>query len=150
MSHVKNVPAYKLAVDKSMPKIEAEQVRSADDSVKFCRNFFHDDLTLYESMFIVLLSKMNRPIGYAKISQGGVAGTVVDPKIVMKYAVESLASGIILCHNHPSGNLKPSTADDDITRRINEACKLLDTQLLDHIILTETSYYSYRESSSIL
>jgi len=150
MSHVKNVPAYRLAVDKSMPKIEAEQIRNADDSVKFCRNFFHDDLTLYESMFIVLLSKINRPIGYAKISQGGVAGTVVDPKIVMKYAVESLASGIILCHNHPSGSLQPSALDDDITQKIKEACKLFNIELLDHIILTETSYYSYRVSSFIL
>jgi DNA repair protein RadC len=83
----------------------------------------------------MLLNNSNNTIGYVKISQGGIVGTIVDVRIVAKYAVESLSTGIILVHNHPSGNLKPSQPDIDLTKKIKEGLKILDVTVLDHIII---------------
>jgi DNA repair protein RadC len=92
------------------------------------------------------LNRANTTIGYAKISQGGLTGTVVDPRLVAKYAVESLAVGIILAHNHPSGNLKPSPQDIDLTKKIKLGLHFLDIEVKDHLILTSTGHYSLLEN----
>ena len=84
-----------------------------------------------------------------KLSQGGVSGTVTDVRIAMKKAVECLASGIILCHNHPSGNLNPSEADTKITQKIKEAGAFMDIQLLDHLIISEKDYYSFADNGLV-
>ena len=81
-----------------------------------------------------------------KLSQGGISGTVIDVRLILKKAVECLASGIILCHNHPSGNLNPSEADTKITKKIREAGTYLDVQLLDHLIISEKDYYSFADN----
>jgi DNA repair protein RadC len=81
-----------------------------------------------------------------KLSQGGISGTVTDVRIVMKKAIECLASGIIVCHNHPSGNLNPSDSDTKITQKIKEAGNLMDIQLLDHLIISEKDYYSFADN----
>jgi DNA repair protein RadC len=96
-------------------------------------------------MYILLLDRSHHTIGYAKISQGGVSGTVVDTRIVAKFAIDSLASGIILAHNHPSGNLKPSNADETITNKIKTGLGYFDIQVLDHIIVTEDAYTSFAD-----
>jgi DNA repair protein RadC len=116
---------------------------------KFCRQFYLDDLEIFESFFIAMLDRSNNTIGWAKISQGGVSSCIVDAKIVAKYAVESLASSIILCHNHPSGNLTPSHADIKITKKLKQGLEMLDIQVLDHIILTADSYTSLADSGLI-
>ena len=123
------------------------KISKSEDANEYARQFYHDDLTIYESFFIILLNQSNNTIGYAKISQGGVAGTVVDPKLVAKYAIESLAKSVILVHNHPSGNLKASEADKKVTNKINKVLNLFDCQVLDHIILTEREYLSFADSS---
>ena len=123
------------------------KISRSEDANKYARQFYHDDLTIYESFFIILLNQSNNTIGYAKISQGGVAGTVVDPKLVAKYAIESLSKSVILVHNHPSGGLKASEADKKVTDKINKVLNLFDCQVLDHIILTETEYLSFADSS---
>jgi DNA repair protein RadC len=92
-----------------------------------------------------MVDQSNHTIGYAKISQGGVAGTVVDPIIVAKYAIDSLSKGVILAHNHPSGNLTPSEADRTITNKIKAGLNLFDITVLDHIILTEDSFTSFAD-----
>ena len=99
----------------------------------------------YEEFWILLLNRANKIIGQERISSGGVAGTVADPKVIFKKAIENTASGIIACHNHPSGNLKPSKQDRDLTRQLKEGAKLLDIQLLDHIIVSDTGYYSFAD-----
>jgi len=81
-----------------------------------------------------------------KLSQGGLSGTVTDVRIVMKKAIEYLASGIIICHNHPSGNLNPSDSDNKITQKIKEAGILMDIQLLDHLIIAEKDYFSFADN----
>lgn len=99
----------------------------------------------YEEFWVVFLSRSNKIISRKKISQGGISGTVTDVRIILKMAIEQLASGIILCHNHPSGNLEPSKADILITEKIKEAGKLMDINVLDHIIVTNESYYSFAD-----
>jgi DNA repair protein RadC len=99
----------------------------------------------HEAFWIVLLNRANRVIKKHQISQGGVAGTVADPKIIFKIALEELASGIILAHNHPSGNLNASQADIDLTRKLKESGKLLEIQVLDHLIIAGKKYMSFAD-----
>lgn len=84
-----------------------------------------------------------------QISVGGVAGTVADPKLIFKSALENLACSMILVHNHPSGNLKPSQADKDLTHKLKEAGRYLDIPILDHLIITETAYFSFADEGII-
>ena len=103
----------------------------------------------YEEFWILFLNRSNRVINRMKLSQGGVSGTVTDVRMVMKRAIEYLASGIIVCHNHPSGNLNPSESDTKITQKIKEAGTLMDIQLLDHLIITDKEYYSFADNGII-
>lgn len=103
----------------------------------------------HEEFWVLLLNRANRVVRKQQISQGGVAGTIADPKIIFKIALEELASGIILAHNHPSGNLTPSQADIDLTRKLKEAGKLLEIQVLDHIIVANKKYFSFADEGVI-
>lgn len=103
----------------------------------------------HEEFWILFLNRSNRVINRMKLSQGGISGTVTDVRLVMKRAIEYLASGIILCHNHPSGNLNPSESDSNITRKIKEAGNLMDIQLLDHLIISDKDYYSFADNGLI-
>ena len=127
--------------------IEIVKIQCSADIDKFVRNFYFDDLTLFESMFLILLDKSNKTVGYAKISQGGTAGTVVDVKLIAKYAIDSLSASVIMVHNHPSGNKQPSQADIDVTKKVKQALKLFDINLLDHVIITEKDHYSFADES---
>lgn len=119
-----------------------QKIHTPQDAANFIRQFYSDDIEIWESVFLLTLNRNNVTTGFAKISQGGTAGTVIDVKIIAKYAVDNLASGVILAHNHPSGNLTPSQQDIAITKKIKEGLKLLDIELCDHIILTATNHTS--------
>lgn len=126
------------------------KIKSSGDGEEYIKQFFHEDIEIYESFFILLLNRGSNTIGYAKISQGGVAGTVVDCKLIAKYAIESLASSVILAHNHPSGNIQPSQCDITMTKKIKLGLELLDIKVLDHIILTpDEGYYSFADEGMI-
>ena len=96
----------------------------------------------HEEFWILLLNRANMIIGRHEISKGGVSGTVADSKIIFKHALENLASSIILCHNHPSGNLKPSEADIKTTEKLKQAGVIMDIPILDHIIVADSGYFS--------
>ena len=98
---------------------------------------------------MVHLSRANRIIFEETVSRGGTASTLVDVKLVMKSAVDKLSSGLIFVHNHPSGNLNPSPADDKLTRQLKSAAELLDIRVLDHIIITSQGYYSYNDNGRL-
>lgn len=100
----------------------------------------------HEEFWILFLNRSNKVIDRMKLSQGGISGTVTDVRLVMKKAIEYLASGIIVCHNHPSGNLNPSESDSKITSKIKEAGNLMDIQLLDHLIISDKDYYSFADN----
>jgi DNA repair protein RadC len=103
----------------------------------------------YEEFWVLYLNRKNELIKSIQVSKGGVAGTVVDARLILKPAIECLASNIVLGHNHPSGNLKPSEADIKITRQIKDAARLLDMQLIDHIIVGNNSYYSFADEGML-
>lgn len=99
----------------------------------------------HEEFWILLLNRANQVIRPVQVSSGGVSGTVADPKIIFKQALDGLASGLILAHNHPSGQLQPSQADRDLTRKVKEAGKLLDLPVLDHLIISDRRYLSFAD-----
>ena len=103
----------------------------------------------HEQFWILMLNRANRVIKKCMISQGGVAGTVADPKIIFKLALEELASGVILAHNHPSGNLTASQSDIDLTKKLKDAGRLLDIQVLDHLIVAGQKYFSFADEGLI-
>ena len=101
----------------------------------------------HEEFWMLLLNRANFVIKKELISKGGIAGTVVDTKLIFNSALSHFASAIIICHNHPSGNLKPSNADRSITKKIKEAGQLLDIALLDHIIISDNDFYSFADET---
>lgn len=123
---------------------EVPQIKCSKDVADIFQPLLSD--LPHEEFWILFLNRSNKVISRMKLSQGGVSGTVTDVRMVMKRAIECLASGIIVCHNHPSGNLNPSEADTKITQKIKEAGTLMDIQLLDHLIITDREYYSFADN----
>ncbi|MGQ8338056.1 RadC family protein [Sunxiuqinia sp. A32] len=107
-----------------------------------------EDLS-HEEFWILLLNRSNTVIDQFMVSQGGLTGTVIDVKIILRTALDKLASSIILCHNHPSGNLKPSEADLKITKKIKEAARVMEISVLDHIIIAHDQYLSFADEGLI-
>ena len=103
----------------------------------------------HEEFWVLLMNRANKVIKKRRVSEGGVSGTVADPKIIYKLALDELASGVIVAHNHPSGNLKASQSDIDLTRKLKEAGKFLEIQLLDHLIIAGKNYYSFADDGLI-
>jgi len=126
---------------------ENPQIRSSADVFNIISPLMED--LPHEEFWILFLNRANRVTGRMKISQGGVSGTVTDVRIVMKKAIETLASGLVICHNHPSGNNSPSDSDIRITQKIKEAGALMDIQLLDHLIITGKDYYSFADNGAL-
>lgn len=122
------------------------QIGCSRDAQDLLRQIWDSNLIEYVEEFkLLLLNRANRVLGIVAISKGGVAGTVADPKIIFGVALKANASSIILAHNHPSGNLKPSEADKQLTKKLMEGGKLLDLVVSDHIILTGENYYSFAD-----
>jgi len=99
----------------------------------------------HEVFAVLFLNRANKINHFEIVSEGGITGTVADPRIILRKALEEDAVNIILCHNHPSGSLRPSRADEDLTKKIKEAARLLDITVLDHIIVSENGYYSFAD-----
>lgn len=129
---------------------ERHKVSSANDAFKLLLNNWNENkIELLEQAKILILNRSNQVLGISHLSTGGTSGTVVDPKQVFVLALKANASGIILAHNHPSGSLCPSNADDKITHKLYKAGKLLDIDVLDHLIITKEGYYSFAESGRL-
>lgn len=123
--------------------LKKAKITSSADAYQAIRPYLMD--LSHEQFWVLLLNRANEVIRPCQISIGGVAGTVADPKIIFKSAIEYLASAIILVHNHPSGNLTPSQADKDLTKRVKEAGRLLDIPILDHLIFGDNGYFSFAD-----
>lgn len=134
------------SVQSDFPKVKISNSNQAAD---FIRQFYSGDIDIFESSFILLLNRNNLTIGFAKLSQGGINSTIIDPRIVAHYAVKALATSVILCHNHPSGNLQPSDNDLALTKKVHAGLQLLDITLLDHIILTNVGFHSIVDNEGI-
>ena len=123
--------------------LEKPVVKTSNELANYLRTNMKD--YNYEVFAVVFLNKANKINHFEIISRGGITGTVADPRVILKKALEEDATSIVLCHNHPSGNLKPSRADEELTRKIKEAAKFIDIVVMDHIIVSEEGYYSFAD-----
>lgn len=134
--------SYKSKVKPSQrPKIS----NSRDARDVFMNHWDMSRIELQEQFKVLFTNRANRVLGIFELSSGGTAGTVADPKLIFIAALRVGASGIIMAHNHPSGNLQPSHADIELTRKVKEGGKFLEIQMLDHIILTSEGYCSFSD-----
>jgi DNA repair protein RadC len=137
------VAEIKLSYRNKVKPCERPQITSSADCYQVLKaSWDMGRIEFVEQFKVLLLNRANRVLGVYEVSTGGVAGTVADPKLIFAAALKACASGIILSHNHPSGNLKPSSADLQLTQKMKRGGELLDIAVLDHIILTSESYYS--------
>jgi DNA repair protein RadC len=125
--------------------IVRQKVRNSTEAYAIFKSHLSD--LLYEEFWIIMLSRANRIVKSCVVSQGGVSGTVVDPKKIFRMALDHHASSLILGHNHPSGSFEPSLADDHITWKMREAGKLMEIDVIDHIIVGDNGFYSYSDQS---
>ena len=125
---------------------ERPLISSSSDIYKVCLHYWNQDkIELLEEFKVFYLSRANRVLQILPISQGGITGTVVDPRLVLAGAIKVAACAMILVHNHPSGGLKPSRADEELTLKVKEAAKYFDIKVLDHLIITSEGYYSFAD-----
>lgn len=128
---------------RSTEAMNRKKISSSRDAFEAVYSYLSD--SNYEEFYVILLNRANEILGIHRISEGGTSGTVVDPKKVFKLALIKHASGIILCHNHPSGNLQPSSQDKILTGKIKKSADLMEISLLDHIIVGANNYYSFAD-----
>lgn len=126
---------------------KVEKISSSKDVVAIFQPLLGD--LLHEEFWILFLNRANRVIGKQQISMGGMSGTVADPRMIFKSALDKKALAIILCHNHPSGNTLPSESDLSLTKSLHSAGKILEISVLDHIIITQSGFYSFADEGNI-
>jgi DNA repair protein RadC len=133
---------YKTTVKAS----ERPKISSVKDSYELLKELWNENtIEMQEEFKVMLLNRGNSVIGIYEVSSGGITGTVADPRLILAAAIKSLAVSIILSHNHPSGNLKPSRADEELTQKIKVAASYHEIKVTDHIIITSEGYYSFAE-----
>src|SRR5687767_6044698 len=123
--------------------LEKSVVGSSNDIAAYLRTALKD--YRHEVFAVIFLNRANKINHFEIVSEGGITGTVADPRVILKKALEEDAVSIILCHNHPSGSLKPSRADEDLTHKIKEAAKYFDIKVLDHMIVSDAGYFSFAD-----
>ncbi|MFN8291130.1 MAG: DNA repair protein RadC [Chitinophagaceae bacterium] len=123
--------------------LDKAAIRSTSEMASFLKTKLQDHRN--EVFAVIFLNRANRVKRFEIVSEGGITATIADPRIILRRALEEDAVSIVLCHNHPSGSLKPSRADEDLTGKIKEAAKLFDIAVIDHIIVSETGYFSFAD-----
>jgi DNA repair protein RadC len=167
LNRIISMPSHELAEQAGLSYGEAIRIKAAQEILRRARSaeilekprlsnsadayliMKHLEQSLYEEFWIVVLNKANRVIDRIKVSEGGLTGTVVDPRKVYKLALDAYATSLILVHNHPSGNLEPSEADISITTKLVNAGKMLDIAVLDHIIIGCERFYSFADEGNL-
>lgn len=127
--------------------LEMDKVSGSNDVARFLRPIIGD--LPHEEFWALFLNRQNKIIDKQRLSQGGMTGTVIDVRLVLKMALERHATSLIFAHNHPSGNLEPSEADKKITRQLKESAKIMDIPLLDHLIITQGGYFSFADEGML-
>ena len=122
-------------------------VKSSQDAYDYLIGAWSPQIERLEEFVILCLNRANKVLGFSKISSGGISGTVADPKVIFQVALKSNASSILLAHNHPSGNTNPSDNDIQLTKKLKKAGEFLELNVLDHLIITTDSYFSFADES---
>lgn len=129
---------------------ERPKISSVKDCYQLLKQLWNENtIEMQEEFKVLLLNRGNKVIGIYEASAGGITGTVADPRLILAAAIKSLSVSIILSHNHPSGNLKPSRADEELTQKIKVAASYHDIKVIDHIIITSEGYYSFAEEGQL-
>jgi DNA repair protein RadC len=145
-----NVAEIQLSYKNNVKLSQRPIVRCSKDAYNiFLQSWDKSKIEFVEQFKVMLTNRGQKVLGVLEISTGGVSGTVADPKVIFAAAIKGNACGFILAHNHPSGNLIPSQADIDLTRKMKEGGKILEIQLLDHIIVTSEGYYAFSDDGLI-
>lgn len=137
------------AVYKTNHEINNVKIGGSGDVNDYIRQIYPVEINIREAMVVLYLNNSNRTLGYGIASIGGLTGTIVDARLVLRDALLTQSTGLILIHNHPSGTLKPSQSDINITSKIKKAAELMDVKLLDHLILTEDNFFSFADEGLI-
>lgn len=143
------VSEVKISYLSKLQAADRPRINASRDAENIFRANWSDDMELLEEFLVLFLNRANQVTGLFRASRGGTCGTVVDVKIIFAAALKALACGIIVAHNHPSGNLQPSQADIDLTRKIRKAGEVLDITVLDHLILTRNGFYSFADEGML-
>lgn len=139
--------ALELGVRREAGSIKKDVIVQSKDIARFLRAKLQ--YKKHEVFAVIFLNRSNKINHYEVVSEGGITGTVADPRIILKKALAHDAVSLILCHNHPSGSLKPSTQDEELTIKLKKAAMLLDIRILDHIIVSNEGYYSFADDGVI-
>ncbi len=135
--------SLELGIRRDASVLKKEKVSGSRDVAAYLKaSFQYYDREIFA---VIFLNRANKIVHFEIISEGGITGTVADPRIILKKAIENNATAIILCHNHPSGNLKPSTADEILTKKIKTAAAFIDILVTDHIIVSNEGYFSFAD-----
>ena len=152
MEQMKNQPAWaqvtevELVYKAEIKPSERPVIKSSRDAYDvFLKVWDENKISFQEEFKVLLLNQANQVIGVYNASMGGITGTVADPRLILAAAIKGLSVSLVLGHNHPSSNLKPSRADEELTNKIKEAAKYHDIKVLDHIIVTTEGYYSFAD-----
>ena len=143
-----NISEVSVSYKNTVKASERPKISCSRDASRILRNYMEDgnlQMEHREYFFVLLMNRGNKVLGISTVSMGGMSGTVADPKIIFQIALKTSAASIVLCHNHPSGNLKPSESDIRLTQKLKKAGSFLDLPVVDHIIITEESYYSFAD-----
>jgi DNA repair protein RadC len=141
-----NIAEVELVYKSKIKASERPAITCSKDAADLFMQLWNENkIDLVEEFKLLLLNRANRVLGIVNISSGGVTGTVADPKIIYMAAIKSNAVSIVMAHNHPSGNLKPSRADEELTQKIKNAGQFLDIKLLDHVIVSSEGYLSFAD-----
>lgn len=141
-----NSKVAELLVSYSAHIVSEQKISNSRETYSLIINHWNlDTIEMLEEVKILLLNKSNKVLGVYDLSKGGMSSSIIDVKIVLSIALKTLASGIIIVHNHPSGNLSPSKADIDITEKLKSACNLMDITVFDHLIISKDNYYSFAD-----
>lgn len=139
-----NCPEIELKLKRG--EVSKMQIKSSNDCYQAFKLFYDQDtIELTESFIALYLNRANITLGWLKVSQGGITGTVADTRIILATALKIAATGIIISHNHPSGQLNPSDADIELTKKLKQSAAIMDIAVLDHIIYTVSGYYSFAD-----
>lgn len=141
-----NLAEIQLTYSTKVKDRDRRKVSNSKDCVDAFREIFPpESIELRESFYILLLNRANKVLGFYRISEGGLSGTVADPRLIFSTALKANAASLVMAHNHPSGNTQPSAADIQLTKNIAEGGKILEITVLDHIILTAESHFSFAD-----
>jgi DNA repair protein RadC len=145
-----NVAEVELIYKSKVKASERPQITSSKDAYKVLMQLWDENkIEFLEQFKVLFLNKANKVLGAYEVSTGGISGTVADPRVIFVAALKANACAIIISHNHPSGNLKPSRQDEELTQKIKQAGQLLDIKLLDHVIITNEQYFSFADEGLV-